>query len=516
VGFIMKIFRTIVSTLFLLLIPVTLVTATSTSVRILYLNDFHGFAEPYKPYGADEEHGGIAWLAARVDQLRREKPTLLLSAGDMIQGNNWANLFEGKSVIEAMNLMRFDAMTAGNHEFDFGRDLLEKRIEEARFPVLGANVEGLGPLRPYVIRELNGVRIALLGVVTEDTPVSTHPRNVVGLRFLPLRETLKRYLPELRRQADVVILLSHIGYQEDRKLAEEVPGIDLIVGGHSHTRLDKPVRVGATVIVQAWEHARVLGVLDLTLDKGKIVAIDGRLVEIRPVQGGADPAVYSLVEKYRKKVDAALNGRVGKTEVALDGENVRKRETNFGDLITDIMRSVSHADAALLNGGSIRASVAKGPILVKSIYTALPFDNYIVAIRLTGRQIREALEHGVAGVEDGAGAFPQVSGIAFSYAPAAPAGARLREVLIGGKPLDPDKEYSVATNDFLAAGGDGYTAFGDAIRASRDFAIVGGMLKGEKLLFSDSGHWLRDLVIDDLRVKGKIAPMTENRITELP
>jgi 5'-nucleotidase/UDP-sugar diphosphatase len=221
------------------------------------------------------------------------------------------------------------------------------------------------------------------------------------------------------------------------------------------------------------------------------------------------------VEKYRRQLDAVLDGRVGESEVALDGENVRKRETNFGDLVADIMRSVSGADAALINGGGIRAGIARGPILVKDIYTALPFDNYIVAIRLTGRQLLGALEHGVAQVENGAGAFPQVSGVVFTYAPTSPAGSRVREVSIGGQPLEPDREYTVATNDFLAAGGDGYTAFGDAVRASRDFAVVGGLLLGEKLVYNDSGRWLRDVVMDSVREKHQIAPAVDGRITEL-
>jgi 5'-nucleotidase/UDP-sugar diphosphatase len=511
----MKIFRTLAWSLFLLFISVTMGVAGPVTIRILHVNDFHGFAEPYTPFGAGEPAGGVAWLAAGAGTLRSEKPTLLLAAGDMIQGNNWANLSRGESVIELMNLMGFDALTVGNHEFDFGQAVLRKRVAEAQFPVLGANVEGLDALRPYVIRELGGVRVAIVGVVTEDTPVSTHPKNVAGLEFRAAAETLARYVPELRRRADVVVVLSHSGYAADRKLAEQVPGIDLIVGGHSHTRVEPPSRVGASVIVQAWEHGKALGVLDITVENGMVTAVDGRLEEIRPDRGVPDPAVRSLVEKYRRQVDVVLDGRVGETVVALDGENVRKRETNFGDLVADIMRAASGADAAVINGGVIRASVARGPILVKDIYTALPFDIYIVAIRLTGRELLGALDHGVAQVENGAGAFPQVSGLAFGYNPSAPAGARVREVRIGGQPLDPDREYTVATNDFLAAGGDGYTAFGDAIKASRDFALVGGLLKGEKLVYNDSGRWLRDVVIDYLKEKNRIAPAVDGRISEL-
>jgi len=222
----------------------------------------------------------------------------------------------------------------------------------------------------------------------------------------------------------------------------------------------------------------------------------------------------AIVGKYRDKVNKVLDEPIGTAEVDLDGENVRKMETNLGDLIADIMRKTSGADAALINGGSIRTSINKGQIRVKDVYSVLPFDNYIVAIKLTGAQIREALEHGVSAVERGEGRFPQVSGITFTYLPSAPPGSRIRQVLIGGKPLEADREYSVATNDFLAAGGDGYKAFGDAVRSSRDFAVVGGMMKGDKLVYSDAGKWLRDVVIEYIKEHKSIAPVVEGRIKE--
>ena len=178
------------------------------------------------------------------------------------------------------------------------------------------------------------------------------------------------------------------------------------------------------------------------------------------------------------------------------------------------MKNASGADIALINGGGIRTSIKKGEIKVKNVYSVLPFDNYIVAIKLTGRQIREALEHGVSAVEKGEGRFPQISGLTFKYLPLSKPGARTKEILVDGKLLEPDREYSVATNDFLAAGGDGYKAFGEAVKSSRDFEITGGMMKGEKLVFSDSGRWLRDVVIGYIKEKNKILPVVEGRITE--
>jgi len=485
-------------------------------VRVLYVNDFHGFAEPYSPLGSDEKLGGIAYLAAEAGRLRKEVPSLLLSAGDMIQGSNWTNLFRGKPVIDVMNAMSFDAMVVGNHEFDFGKAVLSERVSEAVFPVLGANVHGFeGVLRPYVIKNVGETRVAVIGVVTNETPATTNPGNVVGLKFDDPAEAIGKYVRELRGSVGVVIVLSHEGYAKDRALAEKVRGIDVIVGGHSHTKLREPSRVGDTLIVQAWEHAKALGVLDITLEDGKIISSAGRLDEIRPVPGAGDKTVEAIVAGYEEKIDVLLNEKVGAADSDLDGEKVRYRETNLGDLVTDIIRETSGADAAIINGGTIRTSIKRGEIRVRDIYSVLPFDNYIVAIKLTGKQVLDALEHGVSAVEQGEGRFPQVSGITFRYSLSEMPGHRVKNIIMRGKQIDPGGEYTIATNDFLAAGGDGYRAFGEAVKSSKDFSVTGGAMKGEKLVYSDSGRWLRDVVIHYIREKKRVGPEVEGRIVEV-
>ena len=499
---------------FLLLFAATLVScSTQREIRILHMNDFHGFAVAYKPYGSDETQGGLAYLAARAEELRAEKPTLFLAAGDMIQGNNWANLFQGKSSIEAMNTMNFDAMVVGNHEFDFGQAILKERIGEANFPVLGANVLGLSTLKPYIIKDLDGLSIAVIGVVTGDTPVTTHPRNVTGLQFLSPEDTVEKYVRELREKSNIIVVLSHIGFSADSDLAKKVDGIDVIIGGHSHTKVDKPALIGKTYIVQAFEHGKALGVLDLTVKNGSIIRASGRLEPIKPT-GKENNATGAIIAKYQQKVDAVMNDTVGEALADLDGANVRLQETNLGNLITDIMRKTSGADVAIINGGTIRTSIKQGPVRVSDVFAVVPFDNYIVAIKLTGQQIRDTLEHGVSAIEEGEGRFPQVSGLVFTYDRFGLKGSRVKEVFIGGNPLVVDREYTVATNDFLAAGGDGYKAFGDAVKSSKDYAVVGGAMKGDKLVYSDSGRWLRDVVIDFIKAQKEISPKVEGRIRE--
>ena len=189
----------------------------------------------------------------------------------------------------------------------------------------------------------------------------------------------------MRNEVDLVVVLSHIGFYADQRLAETVKGVDVIVGGHSHTKISKPVRVGETLIVQAWEHGKVLGVLDLTIENGRVIKWDGRLEEIKPKPGEEDIKIQAFIRGYGEKIEQVMSVYVGETEEDLDGENVRKGETNLGDLVADIMREVSGADAAIINGGGIRTSIRKGGVRVKDVYSVLPFDNYIVSIRLTGK-----------------------------------------------------------------------------------------------------------------------------------
>ena len=311
--------------------------AEETLIRILHVNDFHGFAEPHKPLGSQVVVGGAAYLSAAVNRLRSERPSLLVAAGDMIQGHTWANMSKGESAVEVMNAMRFDVMVMGNHELDFGQEILKKRISEATFPVLAANVSGSGGLEALCRQGGGGVKVGFLGVVAEDTPVITHPNNVTGLRFGLVQETVEKYLPEVRAKADIVVVLSHIGYPADRILAEKVKGIDVIIGGHSHTKVVDPPVIGGTLIVQAWEHAKALGVVDITLENGRFKSAKGTLEEIKPEEGLEDKAVEAIVFKYKQVVDAALNQVVGGADVDLDGENIRRRETNLGNLIADII-----------------------------------------------------------------------------------------------------------------------------------------------------------------------------------
>jgi 5'-nucleotidase/UDP-sugar diphosphatase len=479
-------------------------------LRILYVNDFHGFAEPYQPAGSQEKLGGIAFLAGEVKRLRQERPTLLLGAGDMIQGNPWANLFEGKSSVDIMNAMDFSAMVLGNHEFDFGQEVLQKRIQEARFPVLAANVRGVPGIKPYWIKELSGIKIAVIGLVTENTPTATHPKNVKGLHFSSPVQTLKKVLKELDPKPDLVIVLSHLGFPADRRLARAVNGIQVIVGGHTHTRIETPVKVNDTLIVQAWEHAKALGVLDLTVQDGKVHHYEGKLVLIHPDGLKPDPEVLKIVDQYKNEASAIVEEKIGEAQVDLQGTGSRIQETNLGDLVADILREETKADVALVNSGGIRADILKGPIRIKDLLSVLPFRNYPVVIKVTGEELKAILEHGLSDLTGSTGQFPQISGMRLRYNSALPAGRRITEIRVKEKPLEPEAWYTLATNDFLAAGGDGYAVF-TRILAGRQ----GYPTKSHRVVFFESGREIRELVVGYIKDKKSISASVDGRIQKI-
>ncbi len=498
-------------------------SAAPITIRILHLNDFHGFANPSKAPGGALALGDAARLAAEIHQQRTPYPSLLLVAGDAIHGDTWARLSQGKSVIELLNLLGVDAMSLGNHEFDYGQAVLKQRISEARFPVLAANLSDFPGILPRMDVTRNGLRISIIGLVTEETPYSSHPRNMAGLRFRPVIETARLQLGQAQQNADLIVLLTHQGYEHDRALAQNLCGGPvatatipvLIVGGHTHTRLEQPTRIGNCIVVQAWEHGKTLGLVDLTIDNGRLLKLEGRLIEITPAIDNGDPAVAALVHSYNQEAAELLDRKAGTAEVDLIQQGSRLHETNLGNLVADIVRQATGAEAAIINGGSLRFGIPKGSVTVRQIQQALPFNNYLVAVRMSGSQLLSALEHGVSGVEHEEGRFPQVSGINFSFNPARPVGQRVVSAAIGGKPLRVDQEYTVATLDFIAAGGDGYTSFGEAIRSSGDFSEVSGAMQSSRLVYNDPGRFLRDMVLETLETGQSVSPVLEGRIREL-
>jgi 5'-nucleotidase len=440
--------------------------AVTTHITIGHTNDVHGHIVE----DPSQKEFGYAKMATLINEWRKENPNfLLLDAGDTFQGTIYVNQFKGESILPILNHLAYETMAAGNHEFDFGWEQVLKLAEQLDYPMISSNVfkeDGTELLPPVHYAEIGGKKFAFLGFVTEETPVVTHPDNVKGLTFKDPVEIAKKWVPELKKEVDHVIVVSHVGIDVDREIAKNVPGIDLIVGGHSHTPLKVPELVNGTYIVQDWEYGKSLGRADLYYFNDELVQFSGGLVEYDE-NVKADPEVDALVKKISTEIDKALDIVVAKAEVTLDGDraDVRSRETNLGNLVADIMLERTklmpgyEADVALTNGGGIRAKINAGDITKKALLTTFPFPNTLAVVEVTGKDLWAALENGVSQVETGGGRFPQISGMSFKYDSTKPVGERVLEVKIGGQHIDLEKTYRVATNDFLAAGGDGYEVF---------------------------------------------------------
>ncbi|WP_059171895.1 5'-nucleotidase C-terminal domain-containing protein [Bacillus sp. FJAT-27445] len=447
-------------------------------LTIMHVNDSHAHVEQYPK------------LVTAVNEIRSQaKNNLLLDAGDVFSGTLYFKQYQGLADLEFMNLLSYDAMTFGNHEFDKTSETLANFISKANFPIVSANVdvskdavlgklfentitanaEG-GKVYPAIIKEIDGEKVGIFGLTTTDTTYLANPADEIV--FNDAIGKAKATVAALKEQGvNKIIALSHHGYVPDQDLAAKVDGIDVIVGGHSHTKLDKPILVQKeepTLIVQANEYLNYLGKLDVSFDEnGVITAHNGILLELKNY--AADPAAAARVAELRAPLDELRKQVVGHTTVPLNGvrDDVRSKETNLGNMIADAMAAKANESLpttiAIQNGGGIRASIDVGDITLGEILEVMPFENQLVTLELTGAEIWAALENGVSQVETKQGKFPQVSGLRFQYDPAKPAYDRVWSVEVknGDKyeAIDLGKTYRVATNAFVADGGDGYTSF---------------------------------------------------------
>lgn len=463
----MKKFAGIFLLLFCLIFPfpqtVRAVETAAIRLTILHVNDMHGQILPRIEKNVDKKYpvGGAEYLARMIEDERKKNPggTLLLAAGDMFQGSPVSNIFHGKPVIEIMNALNFDAMVLGNHEFDWGLSVLRSLRSEARFPFLAANItdrKDLPPpgMKPFILLEKEGLKLAIIGVTTPQARYTTRPDLMKDVRV----NNPETILPEMIRQAQgqgarFIIVLSHLGLDEDRMLAEKVPGIHVIVGGHSHTAVATPVTAGKTIIVQAGSYGSEMGILNLWLDRetGKVLRYTkGRVLKKISAAPGRpyEEKIAKIVSRYNDQIKEEFSRVIGET--VMDLARCPDGESSLGNLVADAMRNATGADMAFQNLGSIRTDIPAGKITLAQAYTVLPFDDVLITMDLRGSQILTFLERNAVSRRG----FIQVSGIKVHYDPNRPEGSKLREVLAGGRPIEPEKVYRVTTNDFLAAGGD--------------------------------------------------------------
>ncbi|CCG09055.1 bifunctional metallophosphatase/5'-nucleotidase [Pararhodospirillum photometricum] len=466
----------------------------SAVLRLLHVNDV------YEVDPDAEGAGGLAALKTLVAH-ERSRPgadqTVVTFGGDLISPSLLSGLDQGAHMLTAMGQVGVEVAVPGNHEFDFGAPVLARLLGSTPFPWLGTNVLGqdgqpFAGMERTALRSVGAYKVGFLGVLTPETTKLSSPGATV--RFAPVVETVRETVAALKAQgADVIVALTHQDVADDRALLERVPAIDVIVGGHDHEGIVWSDQ--GRVILKAGSDAKALGVIDLTLQErptktGPVVTTRPDVRLIPNVGQTPDPALAGLIAQWHASLDDALGQPLVTLGVPLDSRRaaVRTQESTMGDLIADALRIGTGADVALVNGGGIRADRlydAGASLSARDVLTELPFGNVVMVLRLTGAELRAALEHGLSAVEEGAGRFPQVSGLTLTWDRKKPAGSRLVTVAVAGTPLDPAASYTLATTNFTADGGDGYT-FGTA----------------RPVVDASAGRLMTTLVIDYLKSLG--------------
>ena len=501
------------------------------NLTILHTNDFHARFEPISKYdsGCSAEDnaegkcfGGSARLVTAIEAARaRSDNSILVDGGDQFQGTLFYTYYKGKLAAEMMNKMGYEAMTVGNHEFDDGPETLRGFMDALNFPVLMSNADFsgepllAGALQKSTVISKNGELIGLIGLTPHDTDDLSSPgKNVI---FTDPSDAVQHQVDALTTAGvNKIIVLSHSGYVVDQIVAANTTGVDVIVGGHSNTYLSNtsdrakgayPTMVGDTAIVQAYAYGKFLGELNVTFDddgnvitaSGEPIIMDGEVVE--------DAGTVDRIAEAAVPLDEIRSKVVAETSAAINGErdSCRAMECEMGNLVADAMVdrvAGQGVTIAIQNGGGLRASIDAGEVTMGEVLTVLPFQNSLATMQLTGAGVIAALENGVSQVEEGAGRFPQVSGVRFTWdAAIAPNEGRVTEVLVndGGNwvPIDPAAMYGVVTNNFMRSGGDGYSTFAnDAINAY------------------DYGPGLEDVVADYMAAAGAYTPYLDGRISQ--
>ncbi len=437
---------------------------------VLFFNDLHGNLQPFKTKkedGTTVDVGGIAGIATLVKQVRAENrklgiKTFLLVAGDVLQGTPMSTVFKGKPDIEIFNAMGVNAMTVGNHEFDFGLDNFLAMKKAAKFPFISSNIVWKDTRKlvnePLAVFPISGkLRLTVIGATTTELMTTTAPENVEKLDVMDSVQTVSYHFLKSFLNGPV-ILLSHSKFQTDSDIAHKVGGLTAIIGGHDQILFEPVKNANGVPVLQAFEKGRYLGRIDIAIDpvlkRGEIITTSYLPItsDIKP-----DPQVKIIVDAYSSKLDATFKEVIGESLVFMDGERgrIRYEETNLGDFVADVMRNYTSSDIAFINAGSLRSSLDRGPITIESVFKVMPYPNEIVVAKLTGGEILTALNRSARGNRaDEDGGFLHVSGISFTIK-----GKTVADVLVGGAAIDPAKTYSVTITDFMHSGGDGYALF---------------------------------------------------------
>nr|WP_309085132.1 5'-nucleotidase C-terminal domain-containing protein [Chelativorans sp.] len=509
------------------------------TLNILHINDWHSRIQSINAFDstcseedetAGECFGGAARLVTALSDRRAAlegQNVLFLNAGDNFQGSLFYTTYKGDAEAEFLNLMKPDAMAVGNHEFDDGEEGLAAFLDKVQFPVLGANVETteasrLGDrVKDHVILDVGGQKIGIVSVVANDTAELASPGENVSITNDV--EALTAAVKAVQDQGvNKILALTHVGYPRDVEALAKIPGVDVVVGGHSHTLLSNTAEGAAgpyptmvdnpegykVPVVQAGAYSKYLGDLKLVFDDNGVVKEATGDVHLIDAKVEPDATVAARVKELAGPIEELKAQVVSETSAAIDGsrETCRAGECQMGNLVTDAMLARTKDQGvqfAITNGGGLRASIDQGEVTMGEVLEVLPFQNTLATFQLKGSDVVASLESGVGQIEEGAGRFPQVSGLRYTFDKSVAAGqGRIKQVEVqaegGWEPIDPNATYTIATNNFMRNGGDGYALFAQNGQNAYDF-----------------GPGLEQVVADYLAANNPYKPYTDGRITEV-
>ncbi len=493
----------------------TILTTMSTS-------DIHGNMVPYTPSGSKIEVGGSAKAGYIFDEIRKRNPnTLVIDAGDSPYNTDLTNISLGKSSVDVMNAQGYDATVLGNHDFDYSFDNLLSLADRADYAMLSANTywkDGSYPeqFSPYIIKELDGVKVAIVGLTDDSSKATTHYTNTQDIDFHDQWEVGAEVLAKANAEADAVILLAHL-HSHNNEVPTKLKGIDMEVGGGNDT-FGRPLNIEGTVVVNPGGVGTCVNQTNLNLKDGEVIGYTfNQIVLSSTVPEKTE--IKKILTGYQAELDTQMEVVIGQCaeDIPWSSPLVRTQESPLGNLAADALRSHCDADIAIQNGGGIRAGLKAGDVTMGDIFAMLPFDNKVTLINVTGQTVWDALENGVAGYPETNGKFPQVSGLKYTFDGAKPAGERLVSVTMDdGSDLDLKKWYTLACNDFMCGGGDGYTMFNvlNPEGSDSNHETAAQDLPGCKLVYRTNDYY-RTIVSEYIKELGKIAPQNESRITIL-
>lgn len=486
-----------------------LVAPQRVHITVLGTTDLHGNIYPIDYYTNKTDNRGLAKVATLIKRVRREQPNVvLIDSGDTIQGSPLESFHSRKNnqpidpMMLVMNSLQYDAMAVGNHEYNFGLNVLEKARKEAKFPWLSGNTydisTGKTHYQPYVIKEIAGVRVGILGLTTPGVPNWDNPPNYAGLEFHnPIIEA-KKWVPIMRtrERADVVVVSMHMGLGEDLRtgevnpgqipheneavsIARQVPGIDVIFMGHTHR--DTPsVYINGVLLTQANHWGRHLARADLYLEKTvnrwRVVAKGGRTIPVDD-RVEPDPEVLKLAEPYDRETQNWLSRTIGESAEELTAREARFRDSAIIDLIQKVQLEAGKADVSMVAVFNSEARIAKGPVSVRDIAGLYVYENTLAVLEVTGQQLKEALEHSARyfktytpgkpireQIDEKIPAynFDIAEGVTYDLDISKPIGQRIINLTFKGQPVRPDQKFRLATNNYRVNGGGGYSMYKSA------------------------------------------------------